>query len=71
MNKQKRADVLGSFLFLFVIIIFGVCLSVRKGGSAMNPFIQFVSALAVSILTELFKFWLNRKKVSKKQKERH
>ncbi|KSU07172.1 hypothetical protein LMG8520_1949 [Lactococcus lactis subsp. lactis] len=37
----------------------------------MILFIQFVSALAVSILTEIFKFWLGKKKYSKKQNRRH
>jgi hypothetical protein len=43
----------------------------RKGGSTMNQFIQFVSALAVSILTESFKAWLSDKKSSKKHKKCH
>ncbi|KST94192.1 hypothetical protein [Lactococcus lactis] len=37
----------------------------------MNQFIQFVSALAVSILTESFKAWLSDKRSSKKHKKRH
>lgn len=40
----------------------------KKGGSAMNQFIQFVSALAVSTLTESFKAWLSDKRSSKKHK---
>ena len=36
----------------------------------MNHFLQFLSALAVSILTELFKFWLKNKKASR-DKKRH
>ena len=43
----------------------------RKGGSTMNQFIQFVSALAVSTLTESFKAWLSDKRSSKKHKKCH
>ncbi|WP_040141642.1 hypothetical protein [Lactococcus lactis] len=35
----------------------------------MNQFIQFVSALAVSTLTESFKAWLSDKRSSKKHKK--
>lgn len=43
----------------------------KKGGSTMNQFIQFVSALAVSTLTESFKAWLSDKRSSKKHKKCH
>jgi len=37
----------------------------------MHTLISIVSALTINCLTELFKYWLGTRKLSKKHKKRH